>query len=85
MRGAPRALPSALAGSPAERVGGITTPTVVLGLGELEQPLTPALIKEHVVARIPGATFVQVPGVGHYPYIEAPHEFVKLLLDSATG
>ena len=67
----------------ADRVGAITTPTVVFG-GELEQPLSPALIKEHVVARIPGATFVQVPGVGHYPYIEAPEEFVKLLRESVA-
>lgn len=67
----------------ADRVGAITTPTVVLG-GELEQPLSPALLKEHVVARIPGATFVPVPGVGHYPYIESPEEFVKLLRESVA-
>ena len=68
----------------ADRVGAITTPTVVLG-GELEQPLSPTLLKEHVVARIPGATFVPVPGVGHYPYVEAPEEFVKLLLEAVSG
>lgn len=68
----------------AERVGAITTPTVVLG-GEIEQPLSPALLKEQVVARIPGAKFVAVPEVGHYPYVESPAEFVRLLRENLSA
>lgn len=67
----------------ADRVGAITTPTVVFG-GELEQPLSPALLKEHVVSRIPGATFVPVPEVGHYPFVESPIEFARLLRASLS-
>jgi pimeloyl-ACP methyl ester carboxylesterase len=62
----------------AERVGAISTPTVVMG-GEEEQPLAPAFLQAQVVARIPGATFVMVPGVGHYPHVEAPADFAALL------
>jgi non-heme chloroperoxidase len=62
----------------AHRLNAITTPTVVMG-GEVEQPLSPALLRAQVVSRIPGATFVPVPGVGHYPHVETPVEFASLL------
>lgn len=67
----------------ADRVGGITTPTVVLG-GEQEQPLSPAVLQASVVGRIPGATFVPIPGVNHYPQIEATEAFIKLLREQAA-
>lgn len=63
----------------ADRVGNIRTPTVVFG-GGAEQPLTPELLKAAVVALIPGARFEELPGVNHYPQLEAPEEFLARLL-----
>jgi pimeloyl-ACP methyl ester carboxylesterase len=68
----------------ADQVGQLCTPTVVLG-GELEQVISPALLKEYVVARIPGARFVGVPAVGHYPQVEAPEAFAAALLTAIQG
>jgi len=62
----------------ADRVGQIKAPTMVFG-GEKEQPLSPALLQEHVVAKIPGARFVGLPKVGHYPQVEDPDAFFAAL------
>jgi len=62
----------------ADRVGAIRVKTVVLG-GEADLQLPPAVLQAQVAARIPGATFVLIPGVGHYPQVEAPAEFAGLL------
>lgn len=53
----------------ADQVGTIATPTLVLG-GEVEQPLSPAVLQAAVVAPIPGARFELLPGVSHYPQLE---------------
>lgn len=53
----------------AGRVGEISAPTVVFG-GEVEQPLSPAVLQAAVVAPISGARFEALPGVSHYPQLE---------------
>jgi pimeloyl-ACP methyl ester carboxylesterase len=64
----------------ADQIAAISTPTIVFG-GEGEQPLSPDLLKQEVVARIRGASFRAIAGVGHYPQVEAPDEFVALLMN----
>lgn len=62
----------------AESISKITTPTVVLG-GEAEQLAPPEFLRAEVVAQIPGATFIPMSGVGHYPQIECPVLLASLL------
>lgn len=62
----------------ADSLSTIATPTRVLS-GELEEPLTPALIQGAVVSLIPGAKYEMLAGVGHYPQIEDPDAFVAAL------
>ncbi len=62
----------------ADLLGGIKAPTVVLG-GGAEQPLSPEVLKAAVVGLIPGALFVEIPDVGHYPQFEAPEVFAETL------
>jgi len=64
----------------ADEVAAISVPTVVMA-GELEQPLSPQLLKATVVDRIPGARLLVLPEVGHYPQVEAPDRFAAALLD----
>ena len=64
----------------AERIGGIKAPTVVVG-GEGDPVLTPAMLREFVVDKIPGAKFQAIAGVGHYPQVEAPDELTRLLVE----
>ncbi|MFT7521150.1 MAG: non-heme chloroperoxidase [Kiritimatiellia bacterium] len=62
----------------ADRLSAVTAPVHVMG-GAKEQPLNPDVLKVAVVAAYPNATFEQIPGVGHYPHIEAPDLFTSLL------
>ncbi len=62
----------------ADRVGGIKTPTLVLG-GEAEQPLNPELLRSAVVAPIAGAAFELLPGVSHYPQLECTEHMTARL------
>ena len=62
----------------ADQVGGISVPTVVLG-GAKEQVLSPKLLQEQVVAKIPGARFIEIPDGGHYPQVESPDQFAAQL------
>lgn len=62
----------------AAEIGAISTPTVVMG-GEVEQPLSPEVLQAAVVAPIPGARFVVIPGTSHYPQLECADEFMALL------
>lgn len=63
-----------------DRIGAITTPTVVIG-GAAEKVLPPAFLQEFIVDKIPGARLVLIDGVGHYPQIEAPDELTRLLVE----
>lgn len=62
----------------ADQVGNITAPTLVMG-GEVEQPLSPALLQAAVVAPIPGARFELLPGVSHYPQLECTEHITARL------
>jgi non-heme chloroperoxidase len=68
----------------AHRLGELSLPTHVLG-GELEQPLSPAVLRAAVVDRIRGATFEAIEGVGHYAQWEAPDVFTRALSRAARG
>ncbi len=68
----------------ADRIAAIATSTLVLG-GEMEQPLTPAVLQAAVVAAIPGACFKAIPGTGHYPQIECPDDFTDMLVEAIGG
>lgn len=61
------------------KLAAITAPTVVIG-ADAEPYLPPPFLEAAVVAKIPNARFVTVPGVGHYPMLEAPDAFVAVLL-----
>ncbi len=63
-----------------DRIHAITTPTLVIG-GGAEVVLPPAFLQEHIVDKIPGARLQVMPGVGHYPQIEAPDELTRLLVE----
>lgn len=67
-----------------DRIGAITTPTLVIG-GAAEQVLPPAMLQEFIVDKIPGATMQLIPGVGHYPQIEAPDDLTRLLLAAISS
>lgn len=69
----------------ADRVGQISTPTLVLG-GAVEQPLSPELLQAAVVAPIPGARFEVLPGVSHYPQLECSEHLtarLRAIIDEA--
>lgn len=69
----------------ADRVGQISTPTLVMG-GEVEQPLSPAVLQAAVVAPIPGAQFELLPGVSHYPQLECTEHLtarLRAIIDEA--
>lgn len=62
----------------ADRLADIAAPTTVIGC-EADPALPPALLREAVVPHIRGAVYVEIPGVGHYPQIEAPDQLTELL------
>ena len=62
-----------------ERLGEITAPTLaIVGAHDMPDMLTNA---DAIVARVPGARKVIMPGVAHLPPMEAPEEFNRLVLD----
>ncbi len=67
-----------------DRIAAITTPTLVIA-GEADTVTPLALLQPEVVAKIPGATLQLMPGVGHYPQIEIPDEFARLLLAAVAS
>ncbi|MCO4745787.1 MAG: alpha/beta fold hydrolase [Proteobacteria bacterium] len=68
----------------ADRLSELTLPVHVMG-GSAEQPLSPAVLMATVVGPIAGATFDEIPGVGHYPHIETPEAFTTMLEDRAAS
>ena len=63
----------------APRLAGIRNKTLV-ACGALDQTTPPALARE-VAARIPGATYRDIPGSGHCPMLEQPDALVALIRD----
>ncbi|HEX3917658.1 MAG TPA: alpha/beta hydrolase [Caulobacteraceae bacterium] len=64
-------------------LGAIATPTLLLW-GE-DDELVPLPYGQAAAAAIPGSQLVVLPGVGHIPSIEAPHDFVRILTDFIAG
>jgi pimeloyl-ACP methyl ester carboxylesterase len=64
-------------------LGRIASPTLLLW-GE-DDDLVPLPYGQAAAAAIPGSQLVVLPGVGHIPSIEAPHDFVRILTDFAAG
>jgi 3-oxoadipate enol-lactonase len=63
------------------RLGGIRNPTLVL-CGALDQTTPPALAQA-LAAKIPGATYREIPDSGHCPMLEQPDRLVALLREFA--
>lgn len=60
-----------------DALGRITTPTLVLAGSR--DPNAPAAGMERMAARIPGAQFVALEGVGHLAHLEQPERFNEAL------
>lgn len=67
----------------AERVGGISAPTLVT-VGELDLVLPPRFSQE-LVDRISGSRLVVIPGAGHQPFQELPADYNRLLVEFWPG
>jgi pimeloyl-ACP methyl ester carboxylesterase len=61
------------------RMTDIRMPTLVI-TGQFD-PLVPPALSRRVAKAIPGAQFAVVPGAGHNPMDERPHEFERILLE----
>ena len=61
-----------------DRLGSVTVPALCLA-GELDRNAPPAGV-EKMASRIPGASYVCLPGVGHIANIELPHLFNSAVL-----
>jgi pimeloyl-ACP methyl ester carboxylesterase len=61
----------------ADRLTAIAAPTLVLATDDPVLP--PALLREVVVSKIPGARMAVLPGPGHYLQVERPPEAGALL------
>lgn len=66
-----------------DRLGEITSPTLVI-VGELDEE-TPVDYAEQIVAGIPDARMVVLPGVGHLTPAEAPERFNAVVGDFLSG
>ena len=60
-------------------LGHIRVPTLCL-VGEFDRNAPPQMM-ERMAAKIPGAKFVQLPGLGHLPNLEDPAAFNAAVLD----
>jgi len=64
-------------GNFADKLGAVRAPTLVVAT---DDPfLTPAILREAIVARVAGARLAYLPGPGHYVQIERPRETAALL------
>jgi pimeloyl-ACP methyl ester carboxylesterase len=66
----------------ADRLGAyarITCPCLVIGFSD-DLVIRPHLSRE-VAAVIPGGAYVEIPGCGHYGYLEKPHAVNAIMLD----
>ena len=58
-------------------VNRIKAPTIYI-LGEASN-IVPAATQQLLKTRLPNVEIVTMPGLGHYPHIEAPEDFLKLV------
>lgn len=58
-------------------MGTISNPTLVV-VGEFDAATPPAMAHQ-LVAAIPGATLVELPGIGHAPMAQAPETFIDAI------
>lgn len=65
------------AGGIAERLARIAAPTLVVATDDPFLP--PAFLRQTVVQPIRGARMAHLPGPGHYPQVERPHETAALV------
>ncbi|MCE9668617.1 alpha/beta hydrolase [Myxococcus stipitatus] len=71
------------AGGFANRLASITAPTLVVATDDAFLP--PAFLREAVVAPIRRARLTYIPGPGHYPQVESPHETAAVLSAFLAG
>ncbi len=71
------------AGGFADRLGGIRTPTLVVGTDDPFLP--PDFLRHSVVGPIKGARLAFLPGPGHYPQVERPRETAAILQAFLAG
>jgi non-heme chloroperoxidase len=68
----------------ADRLSSVAAPTLVVGCAsDAVQP--PSILRREVVARIPGARYVELANCGHYPQMEAPDALTRALLEEAAA
>jgi pimeloyl-ACP methyl ester carboxylesterase len=60
-------------------LGGVRRPCLVLAFAE--DALTPPLLCREVAEAIPGCGYVELPGCGHFGFLERPDEVNAVLLD----
>jgi 3-oxoadipate enol-lactonase len=68
---------------PAERLGEIRAPTLVIAAGE--DAATPPAQGEAISRAIPGARLAVIEGAGHLANLERPEAFTRLVLAHLTG
>jgi pimeloyl-ACP methyl ester carboxylesterase len=61
----------------------ITVPTLVIAFAD--DVMVPAFLGREVAEVIPGARYAEVPGTGHFGYLERPEEVNRLMLDFFAG
>jgi pimeloyl-ACP methyl ester carboxylesterase len=66
----------------ADRLSQITAPTVVIQ-GD-QDPMAPVENGKKIAELIPGARYLELPGIGHLPPIEAPRVVLEQILDVAS-
>jgi pimeloyl-ACP methyl ester carboxylesterase len=69
-------------GEPEAYLGGdlpqLKVPTLVIWG---ENDMSPAEVGRGIARLIPGGRFEHLPGVGHFPFLEAPEQTARLMLD----
>ena len=62
-----------------EKLSSITVPTMVVW-GE-KDPVIPVQYADSIVSTIQDCRFYRMDGCGHTPYVEAPDDFVKIVME----
>jgi pimeloyl-ACP methyl ester carboxylesterase len=70
---------SAITPNRLDALGAITAPTLVMSFG-LDAIMPPSLVRE-VADAIPGSRYVEVPGAGHFGFLERPAVVNRALLE----
>ncbi len=62
-----------------EKLSSITVPTMVVWGGK--DPVIPVKYADSIVSTIKDCRFYRMDGCGHTPYVEAPDDFVKIVME----